>query len=124
MSSVLGAILFGIIAVMTLLVTLGMPLGEYTLGGKYKVLPSRLRVASGISFFVQLFAMIIVLQTGRIITTGISFGVARGLCFFFAAYLSINVIMNFFSNSKKEKYVMTPLSIIAALCFWLTAISS
>ncbi|WP_426350017.1 hypothetical protein ACPWSR_01950 [Alloiococcus sp. CFN-8] len=124
MSSVLGAILFGIIAVMTLLVTLGMPLGEYTLGGKYKVLPSRLRIASGISFFIQLLAIIAVLQTARIITTGIPFSVARGLCFFFAAYLSINVFMNLFSKSNKEKYVMTPLSIVAATCFWITAISS
>lgn len=124
MSSILGAALFGVITILTLLVTLGMPLGEYTLGGKYKVLPTKLRIASGISLLIQLFAMIIVLQAGGIITIGIPHGVARGICFFFAAYLSINVIMNFFSNSKKEKYVMTPLSIIAAICFWITAINA
>ncbi len=39
MSSILGATLFGIIAIMTLLVTLGMPFGEYTMGRESKILP-------------------------------------------------------------------------------------
>lgn len=124
MSSMLGTILFGVIAILTLLVTFGLPLGEFTLGGKYKILPPKMRIASGISFFIQLFALVIILQTGGIITSGIPFNIARGICFFFAAYLSINVIMNFLSKSKKEKVVMTPLSIITAICFWITAISS
>ena len=39
-----------------------------------------------------------------------------------AVYLSVNTIMNFLSKSKKEKYIMTPLSLIAAICFWITAL--
>jgi len=39
-----------------------------------------------------------------------------------AIYLSFNTIMNFISKSKKEKYVMTPLSFVAAICFWITAL--
>lgn len=39
----------------------------------------------------------------------------------FAAYLSLNTIMNMISKSRKEKYVMTPLSLIAGICFWITA---
>ena len=124
MSAILGAFLFGVIAIFTLLVILGMPLGEYTLRGRYKVLPAKLRVASGVSFFIQILAMTIVLQVGGIIATGIPFNIARGLCFFFAVYLSTNVVMNFLSPSKKEKYIMTPLSIIVAICFWITALGA
>lgn len=124
MSSILGAILFGIISILTLLVTCGLPLGEFTLGGKYRILPPKLRIASGLSFLIQLLAIVIILQTGGIITSLIPLNVARGICFFFAIYLSLNVVMNFLSQSKKEKLVMTPLSIIAAICFWITAISS
>lgn len=123
MISILGAILFGVVAILTSLVTFGLPLGEYTLGGKYKVLPPKFRIASGISFFVQLFAVVIILQTGRIIDIGISHSVSRGICFFFAAFLSLNTIINFLSNSRKEKFVMTPLSTVAAICFWITAIN-
>lgn len=30
--------------------------------------------------------------------------------------------LQFISKSKKEKYVMTPLSAISAVCFWITAL--
>ena len=37
-------------------------------------------------------------------------------------YLSLNTVMNFFSKSKKEKYIMTPLSFVTSMCFWITAL--
>lgn len=123
MASILGAIIFGIIAVLTLLVTAGLPLGEFTLGGKYKILPGKMRIVSGISFLIQLVAIIAVLQAGEVVSFGVEQGIARGICYFFAAYLVLNSVMNFLSNSKKEKYVMTPLAIIAAICFFVTAIT-
>ena len=39
-----------------------------------------------------------------------------------AVYLSINTVMNFISKSKKEKYTMTPISLISAICFWIVAL--
>lgn len=44
------------------------------------------------------------------------------ICIVMAVYLSFNTVMNFISKSKKEKYVMTPLSAISAVCFWITAL--
>ena len=35
MFSILGAVLFGIIAIMTVLVACGLPLGEFTMGGQH-----------------------------------------------------------------------------------------
>lgn len=122
MASILGAILFGGIAVMTLLVSFGLLLGEFTLGGKYRVLPMKMRVVSGISFFIQLLAIIVILQVGEVFALGLPENVAKGICYFFAAYLSLNTVMNFFSNSKKEKFVMTHLALLAAICYWITAL--
>ena len=121
MFSIIGAVLFGIIAVMTVLVACGLPLGEFTMGGQHKILPKKFRVAAVISFFIQIFAMIIILQAGGFIPLCFSPKVTKYICFFFAAYLSLNTIMNMISKSKKEKYVMTPISLIAAICFWITA---
>ena len=121
MFSILGAVLFGIIATMTVLVACGLPLGEFTMGGQHKILPKKLRVAVVISFFIQIFAMLIILQAGGFISMWLSFKVTKYICFFFAAYLSLNTIMNMISKSRKEKYVMTPLSLIAGICFWITA---
>ena len=121
MFSILGAVLFGFIAIMTVLVACGLPLGEYTMGGQHKVLPKKLRVAAVISVAIQIFAMIIILQAGSFISLWFSFKVTKYICFFFAAYLSLNTIMNMISKSRKEKYVMTPLSLIVGICFWITA---
>ena len=121
MFSILGAVLFGVIAAITVLVACGLPLGEFTMGGQHKILPKKFRVAAFISVAIQIFAMIIILQAGGFISLWLSFKVTKYICFFFAAYLSLNTIMNMISKSKKEKYVMTPLSLIAAICFWITA---
>ena len=121
MFAILGAVIFGVIATMTVLVACGLPLGEYTMGGQHKVLPKNLRVAAVISVAIQIFAMIIILQAGDFISLWFSFKVTKYICFFFAAYLSLNTIMNMISKSRKERFVMTPLSLIAGICFWITA---
>ena len=120
MFSILGAVLFGVIAIMTVLVACGFPLGEFTMGGQHKILPKKFRVMAVISVAIQIFAMIIILQAGGFISLWLSFKVTKYICFFFAAYLSLNTIMNMISKSRKEKYVMTPLSLIAGICFWIT----
>ena len=121
MFSILGAVLFGVIVTMTVLVACGLPLGEFTMGGQHKILPKKFRVMAVILVAIQVFAMVIILQAGGFISMWLSFKVTKYICFFFAAYLSLNTIMNMISKSKKEKYVMTPLSLIAGICFWITA---
>ena len=121
MLSILGAVLFGVIAIMTVFVACGLPLGEFTMGGQHKILPKKFRVMAVISVAIQIFAMIIILQAGGFISLWLSFKVTKYICFFFAAYLSLNTIMNMISKSRKEKYVMTLLSLITGICFWITA---
>ena len=122
MFAILGAVLFGVIAIMTVLVACGLPLGEFTMGGQHKILPKKFRVMAVISVAIQIFAMIIILQAGGFISLWLSFKVTKYICFFFAAYLFLNTIMNLISKSRKEKYVMTPISLIAGICFWITAL--
>jgi len=120
--ALIGAILFAIIVIMTLLVACGLPLGEFTMGGQNKILPNKYRIMAVSSLFIQVFAIIIILQAGQYITLWFSHNITKYICFFFAVYLTINIFMNISSKSKKERYVMTPLSLIAAFCFWFTAI--
>lgn len=83
-----------------------------------------MRILCWISVAVQVIAIITILQTGNIIPLWFSIKITRGVCFFFAAYLSLNSIMNFLSDSMKEKLFATPLSIVAAICFWIVAFST
>lgn len=121
MFAILGALIFLMIAIMTLLVALGLPLGEFTMGGQNIILPVKFRIMAILSFVIQIFAIRIILQAGGIIPLTFSYKTTQYICFFFAGYLALNTLMNFSSKSKKEKYVMTPLSLVASICFWITA---
>jgi Mn2+/Fe2+ NRAMP family transporter len=122
-ASLIGSILFSIVLVLYLLLALGLPYGEYAMGGKHKILPGKERIICIISVTIQSFAILILLQGGSVIRLGFSDRIVSLLCYFFAVYLSFNVLLNLLSKSKKEKLFMTPLSFVIAICFWLTALN-
>lgn len=123
-TAIIGSITISFIAILYITLVLGLPYGEFAMGGKYTVMPKAMRVMCAISVFVQIFAMIILLQTGNVLTTKIPDNVAKIGCYVFAIYLVLNTIMNAISKSKKEKYIMTPLAAITAICFFVTAIGA
>jgi len=122
-AAIVGAILFFAVSLLYTAVTFGAPLGEYLMGGKYKILPPKVRVMTGVSVIVQLLVICVLLQAGGIIGALLPAVVMKPLGYFFAAYFSLNVVMNLFSKSKKEKLLMTPLSLIAAICLWVVIVN-
>ena len=120
--SVIGAALLFIAAVLEVLLVAGLPLGEFTMGGRYKVLPPMMRGAAVFSLLTQVFAGLILLQAAGFMGMWFTFGVTRIICYVFGGFFVINTVMNFFSPSKKEKVVMTPLAAVEAVCFLVTAI--
>jgi len=122
-TAIIGSILFSIVIVLYILLASGFPYGEYAMGGKHKILPQKERIISAVSVIIQAFAIYILLRAGSVISFGFSDKTANLLCYFFAVYLTLNVFMNLLSKSKKERLFMTPLSIVIAICFWLTALN-
>lgn len=122
MIAILGASVFSIVIVLSFLILCGLPLGELTMGGQYKVFPKKLRIILVTQLILQMFFVVIILQMGGFIPLWFSANVTKIICIIMAVYLSFNTVMNFISKSKKEKYVMTPLSAISAVCFWITAL--
>lgn len=121
MFSIIGAILFSIVIVISFLLLCGLPLGEFTMGGRYKVFPKKLRVIVLLQMILQVFFVIIILQQGGFIPLWFSKKTTKVICIVIASYLSLNTLMNLVSKSKKERYVMTPLSILVAICYWISA---
>lgn len=121
MFALIAATIFSIITVINVLLIFGAPLGEFTMGGQYKVLPKNLRIMAVSSLVIQVFGIIIVLQAGGFVPLFFSAKVTQIICWVFAGYLSLNTLMCLISKSKKEKYVMTPLALLSAICFWITA---
>ena len=122
MMAIIGASVFSIVIILSFLIICGLPLGELTMGGQYKVFPKKLRIVLIIQLILQIFFVIIILQVGEIIPLWFSANTTKIICIVMAIYLSLNTFMNFVSKSKKEKYIMTPLSAISAICFWLTVL--
>ena len=117
MVAIIGAGVFSIVIVLSFLIVCGFPLGELTMGGRYKIFPKKLRIILVMQLILQIFFVVIVLQMGGLIPFWFSENATKIICIIMAVYLSFNTIMNFISKSKKEKYIMTPLSAISAVCF-------
>ena len=112
MISIIGAGAFSIVIILSILIICGLPLGELTMGGQYKVFPQKLRIVLVTQLILQVFFVLIILQMGEIIPLLFSYNVTKIIGIVMAIYLSVNTVMNLVSRSKKEKYIMTPLSFV------------
>ncbi|WP_391122651.1 hypothetical protein [Psychrobacillus sp. L3] len=108
-SSIIVAILLMSIAVFQVLLSLGYPFGEFAMGGHYKVLPKKLRIASVANALILLFMGFVFLQHTNVLI-GVDFLSTNILVWVITIFLGVNTIANLISRSKKERFVMTPLS--------------
>lgn len=122
MLSIIGACAFAIVIILSILIICGFPLGEFTMGGQYKIFPKKLRILLVSQLVIQVFFIVVILQMGGFITLWFSHNVTKIIGIVMAIYLSLNTVMNFISKSRKEKYLMTPLSFVTAICFWITSL--
>ena len=118
----IGALLLAVVIILSILLLCGLPLGELTMGGRYKVWPRKLRPVAASQLAVQVFALYILLAASGNLPCFISESVTKIICFVFAAFFLGNTVMNFFSTSKKEKCVMTPMSAVSSICFLLAGL--
>ncbi len=108
-SSIVVAILLVSIAVFQVLLSLGYPFGEFAMGGYYKVLPKKLRIASVANALILLFMGLVFLQHTNVLNR-VDFLPTNILVWFTTIFLGFNTKANLVSRSKKERFVMTPLS--------------
>ena len=67
MTAIIGAIAFSMVIVLSILIICGLPLGELTMGGQYKVFPKNLRILLVSQLILQIFFVLIILQMGGFI---------------------------------------------------------
>jgi len=122
----IGSVCLLAIVPFQILLALGFPLGEFTLGGKHKVLPDKLRYVSAISVIIILLMVTVLLHLGGVIQLAYPFSprAFTYVGYIIGGYFVLNTLANLLSKSWKEKYVMTPLSAIVAFCFWHTTYHS
>ncbi len=116
----IGSLCIVLLILFQVLLALGFPLGEYSMGGKHKVFPPTLRIASIVSAILLSFALYVLLSLGNVIQPNDLTTWHDYAGYSFGSYLCLNTILNLVSPSKKERAVMTPLSAILAFCFFYT----
>ncbi len=100
-------------ALLQLSLVLGAPLGEYVLGGKHKVLPPMMRLLSGFYTCMFIIVGLSFLQAAEIIDPFFSLTLLKAILIVYTLFLAYAIVGNgFLTKSKKEKYVMTPVSVI------------
>ena len=102
-ASIIVAILFLAIAVFQILLSLGYPLGEFAMGGYYKVLPKKLRIVSVANALILLFMGFVFLKHTNVLT-GLDFLSTNILVWIITIFLGLNTIANLISRSKKERF--------------------
>jgi hypothetical protein len=102
----------------------GMPLGEYTMGGKY---PGRLPVQMRITALFQALVLVVL----GILILGLS-GLAfeqyahfgRRFKWIVVGFCALSLILNFITPSKKERFLWVPVVAIMLICSIIVALKS
>ena len=122
MIAIIGASTFSVVIILSVLLICGLPLGELTMGGRYKVFPQKLRIVLVLQLALQMFFVIIILQMGGIVPLWFSRNITKIICVIMAAYLSLNTVMNCISKSKKEKVVMKVIEMVVCCMLIVTLV--
>ena len=122
-ASIIALVTLVLLAVFQLALVAGAPLGNYAWGGQHKVLPAKLRFGSACSIVIYaVFASFILSRSGIwvIVTNNTVLNVGLWIITF---YLSLGIFLNAISRSKHERNLMTPVSAILAIMFFIFAIA-
>jgi hypothetical protein len=102
---------------------LGAPLGHAAWGGRHRVLPTRLRIASGVAAVIWTVGAVIVLGRAGFEVSPFSDTVERWATWLFVGLLAVGTLMNAASSSRWERFVWAPVSAILAFATWVVATS-
>lgn len=93
----------------------GKPWGEYTMGGYNKgVLPIKIRIAPFISILILSFFALFVINSTQILSINFSF--PSFIKWFIIGFNVLAVIANSATQSKKERRLWQPITIVMLVC--------
>jgi hypothetical protein len=107
--------LLGAVMIFQILMAFGLPLQGATWGGQLDADPKTARIASFIASLILLFVILVVLEKLGVIRLFRKRRVINGILWFVAAYLLLNSVGNLLSPGGIERWVMTPLVLVASI---------
>ncbi len=122
-SAIVCAALTLIMSVLHIALLLGAPLGEYVLGGTEKVIPIKKRWFNLMFAVLFFFLSTLYLRNTDILEFDMPNLTSKIIMLIYTVFLGYAIIGNgFLTKSKKEKFLMTPLSAIGFISSLLAII--
>lgn len=114
------AVLTFLMSVLHIMLSIGLPIGEYVLGGEHKIIPKEKRYINIIFAFIFLFLGLFYISTAIYVPFHVSKTASKIIMILYSLFLSYAIIGNiFFTKSRKEKLVMIPASCMGFVCSFL-----
>ena len=113
-AAIATCVLLGLLALFQIALAFGAPFGEFAWGGKAKVLPSKLRIGSIVSVIIYALIAVILLERAGVIRAVGNDAVVQVAAWVIFGYFALGILMNVVSRSKRERYTMTPVTLILA----------
>lgn len=114
-----------LMSVLHIMLSMGLPIGEYVLGGENKVIPKEKRYINIILAVIFLLLGLFYISKSIYVPFQISKTPSEIIMILYSLFLAYAIIGNtFFTKSKKEKLVMIPASCIGFVCSFFTLLLS
>lgn len=111
-----------IVAVFQLVLALGAPLGEYTMGGKFPgKLPVPMRLAAGVQILV-LFVFVFIVMAKAGLAFAPYYHISTMGIWVIVVFFAFGTIVNVSSPSRQEKLTMGPANIVALISTLVVAL--
>ena len=121
-AAILATVVLGTLAALQVGVAAGAPWGRLVWGGKHRVLPPRLRVASALSVVLYAgFAAVLLSRAGVMPGSEAPFVVVSTWVLF--AYFALGIVMNLASRSTAERRTMAPACAVLAAATLVVALA-
>jgi hypothetical protein len=123
-AAVVAYVLLAALAAFQIALAAGAPLGHLAWGGKHRVLPRGLRIASAVSVLLYgLFAWIIAAAAGSVDRFGDYVPSGNWAIWVLTVYFGVGVLANLASRSRPERFVMTPVAAVLCACCLVIALA-
>lgn len=122
-ASTIALTILALLAIFQVALIVGAPLGNYAWGGKYKVLPTKLRIGSITSIVIYAVFAAFILSKSELWVLISNEVVVNGGLWIMTIYAVFGVFLNAISRSKHERNLMTPVALALAITFLVATLS-
>lgn len=122
----IAAIVFSLLSAMAIILqfglAIGMPWGEYSMGGRFPgKYPPAMRVSCIFQILLLAFIALIVLAKAELVLPGM-YGFSRTAIWFVTGFSVLSVVLNSITPSRKERRLWLPTAVVLLIASLIVAL--